>query len=722
MTIDDDKPVLAARPPEAFFGRRDELDKIVRFAEGLDHSQGLLLLSAPGTGASELLKQAYNRLFRSYKTTVPVYFQSDYREADSRDAGLRFLHTFLTQTVAFRRNDASIITSVPSLAELVELSVPADREWIEQLINKCAESSGDPRAFLRKCFGSALAAAANGVGSFVMIDDLHESNDSLAHQLAEIFSSSELPFLFAARRRYVFPALETARMTLEPLSFAAAGELIEFLAGKYGIKLNDETRDLIAVQTRGNSSLIYAILLGARASGVSLDSFQCFGQIYADEIFGRRIARRFDDIFARVAKSFEHRKNILSILHELLDGSREKLPAEAWHQRLGTEYARALEQSNLHEVIRFTSGDVEPMAEDIALTDYIVSRFRLEIAGDKRALVFGESLREYISRAPHLMARFYREMSAAGLRELMTSFQSQPVPLALIDYGKFVEDYKGRSDAEIEKSLRSDPHTIDLPSIVFAAHTADFYEPIAMVTERVRSAVGFGFDDRFQTDANKIVWIAAEIDSKLEASRDLAAFWCDRLEMAAVMCGFTRFKMWLITPEGFSPEALEVLQRRDAYGSSRRQIELLKQFLEISPASEEAQFAHEYEIVVPMGGEAELIAAHAVEEIAKRHNFDAKAINQIKTALVEACINASEHSLSPDRKIHQKFSVGKDRIVITISNRGLRLTDKPNLESAENKGRRGWGINLMRRLMDEVRIENVDDGTSISMTKFMKTH
>jgi anti-sigma regulatory factor (Ser/Thr protein kinase) len=40
-----------------------------------------------------------------------------------------------------------------------------------------------------------------------------------------------------------------------------------------------------------------------------------------------------------------------------------------------------------------------------------------------------------------------------------------------------------------------------------------------------------------------------------------------------------------------------------------------------------------------------------VEEIAKRHHFP-QAINQIKTAR-EACINAIEHSLSPDRKIYQ---------------------------------------------------------------------
>ena len=31
--------------------------------------------------------------------------------------------------------------------------------------------------------------------------------------------------------------------------------------------------------------------------------------------------------------------------------------------------------------------------------------------------------------------------------------------------------------------------------------------------------------------------------------------------------------------------------------------------------------------------------------------------------------------------------------------------------------RRGWGLGLMRNLMDEVRVESVDDGTRIVMTK-----
>ena len=114
-----------------------------------------------------------------------------------------------------------------------------------------------------------------------------------------------------------------------------------------------------------------------------------------------------------------------------------------------------------------------------------------------------------------------------------------------------------------------------------------------------------------------------------------------------------------------------------------------------------------------------MIAAHAVEEVAKKRNFSPKAINQIKTALVEACINAAEHSLSPDRKIYQKFVVDKNKIVITVSNRGIRMADRVVTVNEPGTGRRGWGLNLMKGLMDEVKIEQVEDGTRISMTKYL---
>ena len=36
------------------------------------------------------------------------------------------------------------------------------------------------------------------------------------------------------------------------------------------------------------------------------------------------------------------------------------------------------------------------------------------------------------------------------------------------------------------------------------------------------------------------------------------------------------------------------------------------------------------------------------------------------------------------------------------------------------KGRRGWGLKLIRTLMDDVEFERVDDGTRLRMTKYLR--
>ena len=130
-----------------------------------------------------------------------------------------------------------------------------------------------------------------------------------------------------------------------------------------------------------------------------------------------------------------------------------------------------------------------------------------------------------------------------------------------------------------------------------------------------------------------------------------------------------------------------------------------------------------------MGEDTELIAAHTVEQIARRMEFQPEDINKIKHALIEACINASEHSLSTERKIYNRFRVEGDKLVITVSSRGLSaptaapengFSPDKNGSDAGAKGRRGWGLKLIRTLMDDVEFERVDDGTRLRMTKYLR--
>ena len=724
--------ILSAVAPESFIGRTGEFDTLLRHAKGEGEARGLLLLSAPALGASELLRQTYDQLFYEQGDAIPFYFSVKKSDKTAKSAALRFLQTFLQQTVAFRRQDAKILDSSPDVCEISQLAIPSDGYWIDRLVETCRTESrlNDDRAFIRNCLSAPLRANGRGARAFVMIDNLHEAAHfsgefDFIEELTEIYSRSDIQFVFAVRRRFPLGNLREISETLrlEPLSFPDAGLLVENLASRRGVKINEQTRDLIAAQFDGKTAFIKSLFHAADETKRNLDSFQKVERVYADEVFGGGIAKFYDSVLDEIAPNVEIQKNLLGLLYDALTIEKGKMPVESWQNRSGLsekDFYRAIKLLNTQEIIRLTSNQIEVMEENPVLSDYLRGRFRLEMLMGNRALVVGEMLSEFLKRAPQMMARIYRKNSAIGLRELLSVFNCQEVPAALLDYSLFRSELKGAPDDEILKFLSKAPEKERLPQIVFTAHTAALYPPIEQRIELERSAVAIGFVKGDYTDEDEIVWIAAEIDSKLEASHESAEYWCDRLEMVALMCNFLRYKIWLVAPEGFSPEAVEALKQRNALGSSKKQIDLLIKLLGAEEVIGEKTNANEYVLIVPLGEDNELIAAHALEEIARRKNYRQKDINQMKTALVEACINADEHSHSPDRKIYLKFTVEDDRIIIEIANRGLRLTNKNSKEFVPTEGRRGWGFSLMKSLTDELKIEQTDDGTKISMVKYLK--
>jgi serine/threonine-protein kinase RsbW len=279
--------------------------------------------------------------------------------------------------------------------------------------------------------------------------------------------------------------------------------------------------------------------------------------------------------------------------------------------------------------------------------------------------------------------------------------------------------------------LEAEAELVKLPQTVHLANCAAFNSDMRQLGDEDRCLIAHTFEDGAYSDAQQVVWLTADVESKLEVDLDDARAWCDRFETLAANLGFSRYQIWLISNEGFTEEASRLLARRKAFSSSRQQLALLAERVGESVSNPVGQLTgqppepNEFLMVVPMGEDNELIAAHTAEQIAKRLTFKPEAINQIKTAVVEACINASEHSFSPDRKIYQRFRVESDRLVVTISSRGVvppnlnGTSPRPETTEAAEE-RRGWGLKLIRTLMDEVEFERVDDGTSLRMTKYIR--
>ncbi|MEJ7622497.1 MAG: ATP-binding protein [Pyrinomonadaceae bacterium] len=695
-----------------FIGRDAELDRLLRHAQG--GPGGITVLAAPGAGASELLLQTFDRLFVDNLGVIPFYFELSNRDVNTKAAARRFAHEFLTHAMAYRRQDPGIIASAPGLYELAELSPAEDARWVDRFIAAINIADGDRQASIRHSLSLPLRAAAAGVRALVMIDNLSAAADMVdgEHFVAElraVFAHGNMPFVVAGYRRDVFKTMPFDPMHLENLTTGDAGRLVDTLAASSGVPVNDETRDLIAVQIGGNAAHIAALITSAGAKGISLDNFERVEQAYGDEIFGGRISRNFDSVLDRIEADAIAQAKIVKIIGVAAAANGGAISREYFVEAAGIDQL-SLNRLHVHEFVNVDADTVTFDADNIPLSDYIAGRDRT--TQGSRALAVGNATARYIKRAPSLMARTYRRSTAIGLRELMMCFDGQLVPEAVLDYRVFREEFKGASDHAILDAANGSGEIL-LPRIVFAAHANAFYPHLAEMCDPERSAIALGF----ASDDTDVAWIAAEIESKLEVGAELAGFWCDRLEMTALNCNFANYKIWLIAPEGFDDAAADELASRGAIGSSRRQASLLAGL--VGSGSTAAAEAEQYELTLPMSNSTELIAARAVEDVARRHGFDQKAVNQIKTAVVEAFINAAEHSMSPDGRISQKFAFADNRLTITLRNRGIRLLDKRGAVSEET--RRGWGLKLIENLMDEVTVGQTDDGTEISMVKILDT-
>ncbi|MEZ5308100.1 MAG: ATP-binding protein [Pyrinomonadaceae bacterium] len=718
-----------------FTGRERELHAILNHAAGDSPSAAMFVLAKPSMGASELLRQAYDRLFLTQAEIVPFCFEFSPADRTAKRAAVRFLQTFLVQFAAFRKRDERLASVVPDVCELGAIVPPPDNEWVTSLVESCEADSelNDEASFIRQAFSAPLRAAAAGNNVFPLIGGIEylpglEGDGAAFDYLKEALKAFSFPYVLSGKRRFLAGA--AARGTqrvgsyeiveLDGLGLDATGELCDKLSIHYEVPVTLQTKDLIALQSEGSPLIISALFQSAYAKGEALASFKDVEVAYVRELSGGRIRGYFDSWFEGFSPSSGIQRRLVDLIFGTNEFSQRPSRAEAWNDVLGIgekRFSALLRSLHAHEFVNCSSNMIMIGTGSTVFNDYLEMRFRLEVERAPRSKVFGDLLASSLKRAPELMAGYYRSNSAIGLKELMALFDCQEIPKSLIDYGLYRELHKGDDESAILSAVRSETGKFRLPQIVYTVNSSSVYDQLSKLTERERSAVALGFEAGDYTTDSETVWIAAEIDSKLEANEELTSFWLDRLEMVALMCDYRRYKLWLIAPEGFGEGSRKLLSDAGAIGSSRKQVELLVRYLGIEEELGEIKPDNAFEMVVPMGEDTELIAAHAVEEIARRHNFGPKAINQIKTALVEACINATEHSHSPDRKIHQRFEFDGDRLIITISNRGLRFRGDKGTEITSAEGRRGWGLRLMKSLMDEVSFERVDDGTRIRLAK-----
>ena len=728
--------ILAKLARDEFVGRDAELHRLISYCSQ-PNDRKLLLLAAPNAGGSEFLRQAYDELFFRRTQAAPIHFSFRASQGSLADVAADFFRTFLQQYVAYRRVNPSLLTTALTTEDIAEAALPTDYEAIISLLESFAreKASADELTFLRFCLQAPQKlSAATRRPVLPLIDCLPLADEAeggrLAKELTQAFLRRASFVAMAGLRRQMPKAIHGAGADLDAAEIIRldyldeddAHALLDMLTRNVGVESNEQTRDLIVQQVQGSPFFLAALAQAAREKRASLNSFLECQRLYVDELLGGRIHRHFSSLLNQVVPQAQTRRTLIRVLYESALSETRKASVWTWKKRLGvegSEFERIIEALHVHELANSSGATIELNSEPPVWMDYLQAQYQLEVAGEQRALVVANTLLNTLKRAPQTMRRKYRREAALGLKDVLARFNCQEVPASLFHYDRFTAAHTGVDTKTVNAALDAEPDIVRLPQIVSAEDCSVL--ATAVRTEEGRCAIGHGFEGADYSDEHEIVWITAEVESKLEADENVTKDALERLEQLAREANLGRTRLWLVSPEGFSAAASEVLKKHDAYGSSRRQLDLLTSRLQTEPAKSET-ISDEYEMVIPMGTDTELIAARAVEEIARRVHFHPEAINQIKLALVEACINATEHSLSPDRKIYQRFRVEDDKLVVTIASRGVVPANVPENGggNGDGKTRRGWGLKLIRSLMDEVEFERVDDGTQLRMTKYLK--
>lgn len=122
----------------------------------------------------------------------------------------------------------------------------------------------------------------------------------------------------------------------------------------------------------------------------------------------------------------------------------------------------------------------------------------------------------------------------------------------------------------------------------------------------------------------------------------------------------------------------------------------------------------------------EKVAMESAASVAKMMNFTQDRIEDLKTAVSEACINAIEHGNKQleTEKVIVTLTIDESKLKVDVEDKGnkfLPVTEKPDIQRKID-GKlppRGWGMFLIKSLVDEVEFTSQGSGNVTAMIIYL---
>ena len=107
------------------------------------------------------------------------------------------------------------------------------------------------------------------------------------------------------------------------------------------------------------------------------------------------------------------------------------------------------------------------------------------------------------------------------------------------------------------------------------------------------------------------------------------------------------------------------------------------------------------------------------EDLSKKMGFDNTKVRKIRAAVCESCTNAIEHGNKndPDKEVLIVFRIEQTKLQINVTDQGggfdIQKVATPSADDMIKNpelSKRGWGLFLIKNLMNEVRVQPHEGG------------
>ena len=734
--------------PEEFHGRAEELSTLLRVCQEGRSGVGasVMIYGPPNVGKTSLLLKLKHDLQSLPEGTAsprpfPFYFSFSKILSHPLALSQHFLQEFLWQVLIFLGDSPPAAFDAEAMCErLGSYGLTDCREFL--LAHRSFSERGDGLSALVSAVSFPFTTGRDVFYPVFLFDDFQYTSKlqgipdgAILSILRPYIKSGHFPMVISGsspghvtsslKREGLFGTFQLVE--IGGLSPAASETLWASLFERRKIRMP------VPIQARAAARLGHVpIYLRMFAEEVSFRSAEVadeigFENLYALSITEGQLNRYWREFFENSFPDRLDRARAVKFLKRVVC---DRFPLDTFEGALSLLGTSSEDGGRILSALEFkglVKSDFEQIrfADDPVLADFLYWAFERGVAGTSSSQVAAALVQAKLSRAASEPAEAERGKWIATAKELMRRWDCREVPLLLFRFGGFRERFVGKGLLEVVIGMEKEPQKIRLPKI---SSVSTGYRTRRGGPRFDFDMVAYGFLDAEFSEENLVIW-AVDVSTEKTLAAMAVEHFENRCRLLCLEKGLhaPQLRKWILFEGGIDPAALELAARYDIFLTHRSQMRIFLNLFgmeEIDLQAEDRKPAEappgaeplEFELVLPMKADTEVVAARVAEEVASYASLDKDAVDRIKMALIEACINAFEHSGAESGKVRLRYVLSPEKIELFVQDEGKGFRGGRTEESRRN---RGWGLKLIRELVDDVEIMTGDKGTIVRMVKYL---